>query len=428
MIREYKDKVTGNDYLYMSKGDRLLFKALFFIPLINAAADSTIYYFVDVNTGGLHSGIIRGLLILLFLAFFGFRRVLKTPVNILISVFLIYLAVLTFFSSRMVYSFTNGYLKWFVGLTMFPVGYYFFRRYESIVKLIFYLAIGASFVCLNLVVAQFTGFGISAYVENSFYIGGAGVGITNQLAFVLLTFPVLLRSRTRFSRVEKWFIYIVGVLSIVFVIVAMKRAGLIGLATGGAIFFSFTKSKKRVLKYVFLAALAIILTFPYYKDILLERYETRKGQTENYEEEGRYKEFFYVLEEFKADNPGQKLFGKEPFNTGQYFGVKYFSHERMIHGDFSSMFYGSGLVGIGLYLMLYGMILFQGINYFKKVQNNMIMRELMASYFSILCATFIISATGSGTIGEKCLVFLYLGAVSGYLAHYRPVANNGEIT
>ncbi len=414
MMRESDFVGLKDDFTGWSKRDLILYRLLFFIPLINAAADSTIYYFVNVNTSGeLHPGIIRGFVILLYLMFFGFRRLLKHPVNNLILFLLTYFLILSLLSSNVTYSISSGYIKWFVGLMMFPVGFYFIRSYDSIVRLIFYMVIGSSFVCLNLTVAQFTGFGISAYVDDSFYIGGAGVGITNQLAYVLLLYPVILRARNRFSRLEKWMIYFIGFLSVVFIILAMKRAGLIALAGGGLIYFNFTRNKRKVLKYVGLSAVLFLLILPLFKDILVDRYNERVEQTKELENENRYKEFFYVLDEFEGAGVPQKLFGNELFNTGKYFGVKYFDRERMIHGDISAFIYGSGLLGISTYLFLFILLLDTGLHFLRRFRRVIFVREILASFFSLLFATFLVSVTGSGTIGERCLVYLYMGAVIG---------------
>ena len=424
LTKEYNSVLSSPLYAGWNKNDLLMYRILFFLPLLNAAADSTIYYFVDINSSGLHPGIIRGLLLLAFILFFGLKRIQKFTVNIHILLFLGFLFLTTLFSSNLSYSISTGYIKWFVGLLMFPIGMYFFRTYESIIKLIFFLVLGASMVCLNLLIAQFTGFGISAYVDDTFYIGGAGVGITNQLAFVLLTYPVILRMRNNFTSTQKWFIYIVGILSIAFVVLAMKRAGLIGLAGGGLIYFGFTRKKREILKVAILSSLVFLMILPVFKDILVNRYTERAEQTKEFEKEGRYKEFFYVIEEFKETPLIHKLFGNETFNTGQFFGMKYFHRTRMIHGDFSAFFYGAGLVGIGMYLSLFIMILNYGIMYLKRYSNIVNIREMLASFFSLLFATFLVSATGSGTIGERCLVYLYMGAVVGVCSRLHLVLNN----
>lgn len=407
--------ITNFQSVIWSHSERFRLRLLLLIPILNAAADSTIYYFIQPNTEGVNPGVIRGFILLIFIGFFGVKRISNTIVNKVILIFLIYLFLLTLLSSDFNTSFFNGYIKWFVPMMMLPIGYYYIRSRDSLIKLIFSFVIGAFLVCINLTIAQFTGFGISAYVDNSFYNGGAGVGITNQLAIVLLTYPILLRVWSRFSNNEKWFILITGLLSLVYLIVSMKRAGLIGLAGGGIIFFYFAPNKRKILKYAVLCIIILILTFPFYSEILIDRYNVRVEQTKMYEEEGRYREFIYVIKEFKEGNIWHKLFGSEPFNTSQFFGMKYFKRGRMIHGDFSLYLYGTGLIGITLYFSIFGTLFYQVKKYHDKIKQNSQLREIIASFIAVLFAAFLISATGSGSIGEKCLVYLYLGSVLGFL-------------
>ncbi|TFH39795.1 MAG: hypothetical protein E4G95_00085 [Bacteroidia bacterium] len=400
----------GNDYRY---------NLLLLIPVINALADSTIYYFSTPYAEGINPGIIRGVVLLIFIAFFGLKRIINTRVNKIILFFLAYLFILTILSSSFRVSFLTGYIKWFVAFMMFPIGFYYIRTHDSLIRLILAFIAGALIICINLVAAQFTGYGISAYVDDSFYIGGAGVGITNQLALVILMFPVILRVWDRYSRPVRWLIIITGILSLLFVVLSMKRAGRIGLAGGGLIFFYLTPNKRKVLKYLFLVAFIILVTFPFYQDILMERYNARIEQTKLIEEEGRYMEFFYVMQEFREGNIWHKLFGSEAFNTAQFFGPKYFNRGRMIHGDFSAYVYGSGLAGIFLYFSIFGMLFMQIRIYHKRYGEIRIIQEIVASFYSVLAATFLISATGSGSIGEKCMVYLFFGAVLGYLSRFQ---------
>lgn len=394
--------------------DLYLFYFLLALPIINAFADSTIYYFVDVDyEQGLHPGIIRGIILLIFIVLFGYRRIRFNTPSRVILVFLFYLFILTLFSSNVRHSFLSGYLKWFIPLMMYPVGIYFIRNYQELLVLNRVYVWGALIVCVNLIIAQFTGYGISAYVEESFFTGGAGVGITNQLALVLLTYPFLFRQRPNYSGGVRWLVYIVGFLSILFVVVAMKRAGILSLMVGMLIFLYLTQSKVKFLRYVIIAALLLYLIFPVFKTILAERYNARMEQMQHFEDEARYKEFFYVIREFRDGNIGQKLFGKELFNSGATFGQKYFHSHRIIHSDFSSFFYGSGLIGIILYLSVFLLLLREGVRYRRRFRRHDPVQELLAIYFSILPATFLISVSGSGTIGERCLSFLYLGAITG---------------
>lgn len=417
LAQEYRgnNRARGKlTYVIPGTGDRFLFYFLLALPVINAIADSTIYYFVEADSeGGMHPGIIRGILLLIFIFLFGYKRITKDMSTRFILIFLGYLFILTLFSSNVRVSFLSGYVKWFFPLMMFPVGLYFFKTLSQLVALNKAYVLGALIVCINLGVAQFTEFGISAYVDKSFYTGGAGVGITNQLAFVLLTFPFLIRQRFSFSTAARWLIYIVGFFSLVFVIVAMKRAGIISLFAGALIYLYLTQSKARFIRYFIIVCLIFFLVLPAFKVILAERYNARMKQMEDIENEARYKEIFYVIREFREGNVSQKLFGREVFNTGQFFGKKYFHTNRMIHGDLSSFLYGSGLIGLLLYLSVFSLLFMEGRYYRRMLLRIPVYRELFAIYFAVLLSMFLISLSGSGTIGEKCMVFLLLGAIIG---------------
>lgn len=421
---------SGNRKPVLKRGEKYLWIFMLALPVINAIADSTIYYFVEADQeGGLHPGLIRGGILVLFLLVFGYKRIQDELPNRVILVFLLYLLVLSLFSSDTWFSITSGYIKWFIPLMMFPVGLWFFRDLRQLIILNRVLFASAMIVCINLIVAQFTDFGISAYVEDSFFTGGAGVGITNQLALVLLTFPLLFRVRSRFSVAGKWFIYLVGFVSALFVVLAMKRSGIISLAAGSVIYLWFTQSKTRFVRYLVIIAIGFFIAVPLFQTVLAERYKARMKQMENFEDEARYQELFFVFKEFKEGDISQKLFGKEVFNTGRHFGLKYFGNNRMIHSDLSAFLYGSGLVGLLLYLAVYAVIFREGFHYRHLLRRFPIDRELFAIYLAILFATFIISASGSGTIGERCLVFLFLGAVTGVARHkIRVLKLNSERT
>jgi hypothetical protein len=393
----------------------ILYGMVFILPILNALADSTLYYFVDSNGSGLQIGLIRGVLLVIFVLIFGLKRISHFGPNYLILTFLLYLLVLSILSSNVNHSLFDGYLKWFVAMMMFPVGFYYLRNYESILKYNFILVFCALIICINLSIAQIIGFGMSAYGGEDFYTGGAGVGITNQLALILLTYPVLLRNFRRFNRLTRWFIIIIGIISFIFLLLAMKRAGIIALLGGGFVFILFTQSRRGMIKYLLIGSIIIIASSPLYRKILVNRYEARVEIMDQYDREARYLEIFYVLDEFREGTFWQKLFGSEAFNTGQFFGMKYFNRPRMIHGDFASMLYGTGLIGLGLYFGIFFILLRKAYVKLRIIKKDKNSRELLAVFFGLLFATFLISATGSGTIGERCLVYTYFGAVLGYL-------------
>ena len=193
----------------------------------------------------------------------------------------------------------------------------------------------------------------------------------------------------------------------------MKRAGIFSLLAGMLIYLYLTQSRARFLRYFIVAGLLFYLVFPAFQSIISERYNARIEQMQAIEEEARYQEFIYVFKEFREGEISQKFFGKEVFNSGPSFGKKYFHSNRIIHSDVTSFFYGSGLIGIILYLGIFVLLFRNGSFYRRMLKHNAGDRELFAIYFSILAATFLISVSGSSTIGERCMTFLYLGAITG---------------
>jgi hypothetical protein len=69
-----------------------------------------------------------------------------------------------------------------------------------------------------------------------------------------------------------------------------------------------------------------------------------------------------------------------------------------------------------MYFALFYVFFRKGYLKLRAVKNNKPAREILAVFIGLLFATFLISATGSGTVGERCLVYTYFGAVLGYLS------------
>ena len=113
-----------------------------------------------------------------------------------------------------------------------------------------------------------------------------------------------------------------------------------------------------------------LISFPIFEDSFNKQKKARERRitTQNIEEEGRYQETFYVIDEIIYSNKLEMLlFGKEIFNSpGNYANGKY--GRRMIHSDYNAILHGSGIVGMFLYLFwqiaLY--LFFIKIKYFAK--------------------------------------------------------------
>ncbi len=127
---------------------------------------------------------------------------------------------------------------------------------------------------------------------------------------------------------------------------------------GALIYFYLTQSKARFIRYFIIVCLIFFLVLPTFKAILAERYNARMEQMENIENEARYKEFFYVMREFREGNVSQKLFGREVFNTGQFFGRSIFIKPddtwRPVIFSLWVRSYRAAAVSLGIFVAFYG--------------------------------------------------------------------------
>lgn len=394
---------------------------IFFLPIINIFADTIIYLFES-------SGIIRGVFnFLVILSFMSKSRIVKHPIILLILFFSTYLFILSLLSSQPWVSISSGHLKWFETFFMFIFGYYYIRNKNDLILFIHSLFICAAIIVLNLSFAQIFKIGVSAYVEDSFYLGYAGVGITNSLSLILIISPLYFYLSFKKSTIKTILVILLLFISFLFVLLALKRAAILGLGLGIILYIYFYPKKAQIFKYAFFVILIFALSYNYFSDTLIQRFEARTTERNDIVNEKRYHEFFYVLEEIEENSIMQGLFGTELFNSGQFFGPKYFGKERLIHGDISTFLYGSGIIGLAMYLSIYLMI---GLKLFKAKQNsnsNIYMNVIFTSAISIVLSSFLISVTGSGTIGERSITYLFLGGAIYMLTYYTKIQMDNNL-
>ncbi|OFX23717.1 MAG: hypothetical protein A2041_09585 [Bacteroidetes bacterium GWA2_31_9b] len=393
------------------RNSKFLLSPLFFIPVINIIADVTINLYKPI-------GIIRGVIILLFLLYFIFTKYKPSKISNRILFFLTFLFFLSLISSNIIESLFNNYIKWFESLLMFAVGYYYIKNENDIYIFLKSLIVCAFIICLNLLFAQIFDIGISAYLEDNFYLGYAGVGITNSLALILITLPIYFYQRKPHAVLMKFFVPLIALISLIFLLVATKRAAIIGLSLGILVYIIYSPRKTKIIKYTIIIAFLLFITSGLYFDTLKRGYEARTTERNEIENESRYQEFFYVLKEMKEGSIFQVFFGVELFNSKQFFGPKYFGQGRMIHGDISQFLYGSGIIGLSLYLSIFILIYRQGTKFFRFLRNNNMVRIIYTSLIGVLLCSFFISVTGSGTIGERTIAYLFMGGAISIIHNY----------
>jgi hypothetical protein len=372
------------------------------IPVINAIADITTNFFPE-NT--ISPGNIRAMLIGIFMILFLLHEYPGTRVSRLIIVFLLYLAFLVPLSSRPAYSF-NLYLKVVLSTLMYPVGYYFCINQEIHRKINISYLLLALIVCINIVLANIFGFGSSDYLEGSFYFGATDVNITKQLSVVLLCAPLIFMINS--SRKERIFAILVLITSLVFSILGLKRGVILALMTGFLIYGIMGAYRGAIIRNLLIIFFILFVLLPLYQPILLPRYESRKTEIEQLEDEARRVETREVFQAFKDGSLSHKIFGSQLFNSQEFFNT-----DRALHIDYNIILNGSGIIGLSIYLILYILLILDNRKGYRFNKKEKYFRNLNAVFWSLLAASLIISISGSiHAFTFRSMLFFYLGALT----------------
>ena len=227
--------------------NKRIFNIILSIPIINSIADVTTNYFPP---GQLNPGSIRALFLFTFLMYLiVFKNIIRyTPKVILM--FLLYILILSFLSSNIHLSLFVGWLKLFIIMMMYSLGYRYVDNIDNFKKLIIAMALSAIIINISIVISQIYRLGSSAYVEDTFYTGGAAVQISTQLAIILLLLPEHIKHTK--SKIKKILFYMVLVISIAIIILIFRRTAIFVIFVGWTIYFTLSHKKYFYLKYIIL--------------------------------------------------------------------------------------------------------------------------------------------------------------------------------
>jgi hypothetical protein len=372
------------------------------IPVINAIADITTNFFPE---NVISPGNIRATLIGIFIVLFLLHEYPGTRVSRVIIVFLLYLLFLIPLSSRPGYSF-NLYLKVVLSTLMYPVGYYFCINQDIHRKINISYLVLALIVCINIILANIFGFGSSDYLEGSFYFGATDVNITKQLSVVLLCSPLIFMINN--SRKERLFAVLILITSLVFSILGLKRGVILALMTGFLIYSILGAYKGIILRNLIITAFILFVLFPIFQPVLLPRYESRKADIEQLEDEARRVETRDVIQAFSEGSMSHKLFGSQLFNSQVFFHT-----ERALHIDYNVIFNGSGIIGLTIYLLLYVFMILDNRKGYRFNKKDKYFRNLNAVFWALIAASLIISISGSiHAFTFRSMLFFYLGSLT----------------
>ena len=246
----------------------------------------------------------------------------------------------------------EGILKLTVPLFFFPVSQDITRTYPRRCSSSLYkgVLISSFLILTALLVAQLFQLGESPYIEDFFFLGGFNIQITYSMAYFLI---ILLYSTTQKSRSER--IIVIGLTSLlcVAVILVFRRAAIVSVAF--SLLMYFISRGQRLILLISLSFIGIVgylaigQLFPSISEVVDKRGEN------HIEDEGRFLEFNTIVEDLNFYNSSDWIFGKELFNSRDYFSKKSavkLRNQTQLHTDLATLLHGSGIFGLILYLLV----------------------------------------------------------------------------
>jgi hypothetical protein len=134
----------------------------------------------------------------------------------------------------------------------------------------------------------------------------------------------------------------------------MKRGAILGFFVGALIYLIVSPKKSGTLLRLAVVGFTLFIFSNQFSDTLQQRFEARSTEKNEIQNENRYKETFYVIEELSNSDFFSVLFGNEAFNSSKVM-KKYFGRGRMLHVDYNILLHGTGIVGLIFYLYLFYM-------------------------------------------------------------------------
>jgi O-antigen ligase len=303
---------------------------------------------------------------------------------------------------------------------MLPIGYYYISSREVLFQLSKIILIILAIFSVNTIISNYLQLGVSDYLEGSLYFGGGRVNITKTMVVGLISAPIYLFWEK--SYIKKYIAIVIYLITFSICLVGIKRSVLLTMILGLLIFIVFGPSLLRSAKYYIFGVLIVLLTYPLYGDVFVDRFQSRQDQfavnDEVLESEGRYLEIESVTSAIENGSWKHKLIGSEVFNDREFFDTR-----RMLHTDYMILLNGTGIIGFTLWLLMYLIIIKEKKRKYRQLKKTEFIKILNAVFWMLIASQFLLSISGSVyDITLRSFLFVMIGAVLGVLNN--EVGNN----
>lgn len=375
----------------------------------------TAYY----DRGGFFT-ILRFIILIGFIGWFYLRYRSKTPIEKTIILWTSLQILLLPMSSNVFYSF-NVFLKTNLTLYLFLIAHRLgfekvkFYKIGNGTVLILVLFI------VNTIINTYFGIGVVVYGKDDsgydFSTGSVYGSTLTVISYCLLIIPVI----KNHINLKGIYLSIMGVISVIFLALSMRRTTIILLVAGFLIYlFILNRYFTKTFFYIILMILIIIGSFPYYQDTLLKGIEARSSRFEEgaLENEARWLETIAVYSDILSFRDVKySLLGKEIWNSpGNYGDIKIFG-DRQIHVDYTNIINGMGIIGLAVYLLIFIQMLYCFIRYYIRIKHKTKELRFIAACFIVFLVTISLNSLSGQmyAITHRAFALVTLGLILGYI-------------
>lgn len=360
---------------------------------------------------------LRGVIIYLFLAFVivEYRVVRMSSANKIVFLLIFYWATLIPFSSQ-IFKTINVYSKIIVPFVVFIISsnLYINKKYFKYIYVSFSLVVVIS--VLFAILSNIFGFGDDSYTRNvDEYIGvGLGDGKLYAQAVAISIFPFIWYN-FKLSKRQKLVFFLVLISCLIYSIISVRRTTLIIIFLSITQFYFFSKKINKILKIIPTVVIILFVSSYFWLPILESRLKLRESRfsaTYDIEEEARWKEIPFVIDEiFLSSDIKLMLFGKEFLNSSGNYANGIFG-DRRLHIDYMGILHGSGLVGLFFYFIVY-LSIYRWFNKMYKTNKTLTKSQLLdykGLFYALLFTSLFISLSGQMyEVTFRTMIFFVLG-------------------
>lgn len=328
-------------YIIWIKNNKLSW--ILFILILNAVADNTTKYFPPKT---LNPGSVRMVMILVTIFLLMRYKNVLYSIPAYLRIAILYFLFIGLFSSNYITTLIGSIIL-ITPWLLYHLSFTLTTSIHDLKRLIKALFFSTIVTIISLTVAQLYGVGESAYVEDTFYTGGADTEITIVLAFFVLI-SVFLLENIKMSKKNKILFLITTIAALTFVVVNMRRGPIFGLIIGLFTYYMLTYQlfTAKFIKTVIILIIGGSVIYFFMFDTFEKRLEYRTRDKNKLENEGRYKETQMILGQLSELNVKRLFFGDEFLNSYSNLG-------RSLHVDYNQIIHGGGLIGLIIYLNIF---------------------------------------------------------------------------